>query len=173
MIAFPPWFTGGFPDRELVVVDLLQPFLDMLDIPDAAVPPLATTWLPDNWQERLPAPLVRVYRTGGEIDETTKRDHAFIQLGVIGETRTDSWAVIEYCQELMLSYADGGTVYRRGGGSTLVDSIEQMSGPQLIPELNPDNRLVPMTFRVSCRRPKGLPNYRVLRESMSDSLSTP
>lgn len=160
MITFPTWYKGGFPDRELVVMDLLQPFLN-LSTPNG----FACTWLPDNYADLLP--VVRVYRGGGAVGEDEPLiDPAAVQIGVIGNTRADSWAVLEYCRQIMRSYRDGGSVLREDGSITEIQSIKEMVGPQQIPELNPDHRLVPMTFRVDCRLPRGLPDYARIRETL-------
>lgn len=159
MITFPDWYRGGFPDAELVVMDLLQPFLNLLT-PTG----LACTWLPEDYADRFP--IVRVYRGGGSEDYENRSDWAAVQLGVIGDSRADSWAVMEYCRQVMLSYRRGGRVTRADGSTTLVKSISEMTGPQMLPELSPDHRLVPTTFRVECRRPTGSPDYARVREEL-------
>lgn len=158
-IQFPAWWKGGFPDREEVVMDLLQPYLDLLS-PQG----YACTWLPEKYGDKLP--IVRVYRGGGSEDYDTRSDPAAVQLGVIGASRADSWAVVEYCRQIMLSYRHGGRVTRADGSVTLVKSIEEMTGPQQLPELNVDYRLVPITFRVNCKWPSGLPDYSRVRENL-------
>ena len=162
MIVFPAWYRGGFPDRELVVMDLLAPFLGLLADESGPRPGLACSWLPADYGDHLP--IVRVYRVGGSADDGV--DVAAVQLGVIGADRAESWAVAEFCRQIMLSFTDGGTVARADGTATLVDSITEMAGPVQLPELNPDFRLVPVTFAVICRRPRGTPDYRTVRESL-------
>ncbi|WP_227979983.1 hypothetical protein [Nocardia spumae] len=174
-LTFPDWFKGGFPDRELVVMDALQPVFDTVDVTDSVgnpvldngVPrrPQAVTWLPDDYAAHLP--LVRVYRGGGAADSGVLRDPASVQVACIADTRAESWELMEFCRMWLLSYSRGGTVVREDGSKTLVDCIEELVGPQMLPELNPDVRLVPLTFRVVCRAPKGLPDYAQVRESLS------
>lgn len=159
MIALPEWYEGGFPDREHVVMDLLQPFLDLVTPRVQAV-----SWLPDKYGDHLP--IVRVYRGGGGTDGEGSADNAAIQIAVIGRSRKESWALMEYCRQVMLSYDHGGAVLREDGSTTEVDSISEMVGPQQIPELNPDFRLVQLTFRVPCRRPKSTPDYARIREAL-------
>jgi hypothetical protein len=159
-ITFPDWWKGGFPDRELVVMDLLQPYLNMLS-PQG----LACSWLPEDYGKKLP--IVRVYRGGGSENYEIRSDPANVQLGVIGATRADSWAVVEYCRQIMLSYRHGGRVTREDGSTTIVQSIEEMTGPQQLPELSPDYRLVPITFQVNCKWPSGLPDYARVREDLN------
>lgn len=174
-LVFPDWHTGGFPDRELVVMDALQPVLDLVEVRDAAGNvilddgqprrPLACTWLPDDFASRLP--LVRVYRGGGAAEASTMKDPANVQVATIGATRADSWQLAEYCRQWLLSYAKGGTVTHPDGSKTLIDCVEEWIGPQQLPELNPDSRLVPLTYRVVCRPPSPRVDYAKVRESLS------
>lgn len=173
-LVLPSWYRGGFPDRELVVMDALQPVLNLVDVYDAtgaqvfdgATPrrPLACTFLPDNYGDHLP--VVRVYRGGGASDVGVMRDPASVQVAVIADTRTESWELLEYCRQWLLSFYKGGTVIRADGSHTLVDCIEELVGPQQVPELSPDKRWVPLMFRVTCRKPRGLPDYQKIRETL-------
>ncbi|BAH52291.1 hypothetical protein [Rhodococcus opacus] len=158
MVDFPDWYQGSFEDAELLVMDLLQPHLD-----DITPQGTACTWLPDNYGDVLP--IVRVYRQGGSLDYDQMMDAAQVQLGVIGRSREESWAVLGFCREILRAYKRGGTVLREDGVTkTHIHSCNEMIGPQQIPELNPDFRLVPATFEVVTRYPRGLPDYeRVLK----------
>lgn len=174
-LVLPDWYGGGFPDRELVVIDALQPVLDLVEVYDldgvqvfdGLLPrrPLACTWLPEDYTQHLP--VVRVYRGGGAADAGVMRDPASVQVAVIADTRAESWELLEYCRQWLLSFHRGGTVTRADDSQTLVDCIEELVGPQQVPELSPDTRLVPLTFRVTCRRPRGLPDYQKIRESLT------
>ncbi|WP_328439111.1 phage tail termination protein [Nocardia puris] len=161
MIEFPDWYQGGFPDRELVVMDLVQTYLNL-----CTPAGLACTWLPDNVNALVDAgtPVVRVYRGGLGADGLW--DAAAVQLGVIAATRADSWSVMEYLRQIMLSYEHGGPVRREDGSITMLQSVSEIVGPQQLPELNPDHRLVPATFRVECRIPRDVPDYALIRESL-------
>ncbi|MFC9432685.1 hypothetical protein [Nocardia sp. NPDC057030] len=127
--------------------------------------PLACTWLPENYTQRLP--VVRVYRGGGAADVGVMRDPASVQVAVIADTREESWVLLEFCRQWLLSYQRGGTVVRADESTTLIDTVEELVGPQQVPELSPDKRLVPLTFRVVCRKPRGLPDYQKIRESLT------
>lgn len=161
MITFPNWYEGGFPDTELLVLDLVQRFLDDLD-PQG----LAVTWLPDNYAELVDsgAPVVRVYRGG--IASRGLFDPAAVQLGVIASSRADSWAVMEYLRQILLSFDHGGPVKREDGSVSMIESVSEVVGPQQLPELNPDLRLVPATFRIETRRPRELPDYARIRAGL-------
>lgn len=161
MISFPAWYEGGFPDREEVVMDLVQTYLDLLTPQGKAVTFLTQE---DGALVESGVPVVRVYRGG--LNAEGLWDPAAVQLGVIAQTRADSWAVMEYLRQIMLSYKHGGSVRRADGSVTLLSEVTEMNGPIQIPELNPDHRLVPATFNVECRRPADLPDYARVRESL-------
>lgn len=159
MIEYPAWYGGGWPDQELIACDLLTPFLNLLT-PTG----LAVTWLPDDYEKRVP--IVRAYRTGGGADAEGNLDVGMVQLGVIGASRADSWSVAEFCRQVFLSYEHGGKVLRADSTITNVVSISEAVGPQQLPELNPDYRLVPMTFQMVTSKPRPRPNYALIRESL-------
>ncbi|WP_280317298.1 hypothetical protein [Nocardia wallacei] len=160
-VVFPDWYLGGWPDREEVVMDLVQKYLDLMTPQGVAV-----TWLLDEHFALVDSgvTVVRVHRGG--LNAVGQWDPAAVQLGVISKTRADSWAVLEYLRQMMLSYEHGGPVRRADGSITEIDCIEEIGGPQQMPELNPDDRLVPATFNVECRKPSTVPDYAVIRESL-------
>lgn len=161
MITFPTWWKGGFPDAELVVLDLVQKYLDLLTPKGKAV-----AWLTADHTALVDSgvPVVRVYRGG--IGSNGLWDPASVQLGVIAASRADSWAVMEYLRQVMLSFNRGGAVKRADNSIAMIASIEEMVGPQQLPELNPDHRLVPATFSVEFRYPRDMPDYAAIRESI-------
>jgi len=171
----PNWYEGGFPDRELVVMDLLKPFLDLVDVLDAdgdpvldgATPrrPYVCTVLPNDYSDRLP--VVRVFRAGGAADADIKVDPAMVQVAVVADSREDSWKLLEYCRQMLLSFHDGGTVTRTDGSKTLIDTVSEMVGPAQFAELNPEKRFTQLNFRVTCRKPRGGPDYQKIRESLT------
>lgn len=168
-LQLPDWYEGGFPDRELVVMDMLAPVLDLVVVLDGngqptQRKPLACTFLPEGYGDLLP--IVRVHRGGGAADSDTMRDGANVQVAVIADTRADSWKLLELCRQWMLSYSRGGTVIRADSSKTLIDRVEELVGPQQILELNPDKRLAQLNFRVTCRKPRGLPDYQKIREAL-------
>lgn len=174
-LQFPDWWRGGWPDRELVVMDALKSVLDLVDVLDVNGDPVldnsqprrpyVCAWLPEDYINRLP--IVRVFRGGGAANVGIMRDPASVQVACIADSREESWALAEFCRQWLLSFADGGTVIRADGSKTLIDCVEELIGPQLMPERSPDKRLVPLTYRVVCRKPRGLPDYAKVRESLS------
>ncbi|MEV6432573.1 hypothetical protein [Nocardia sp. NPDC051463] len=161
MIAFPAWWEGGFPDSELVVLDLVQTYLDKLNPQGKAV-----AWLTADHTQLVESgvPVVRVYRGGMAADGLF--DPAAIQVGVIAKLRRDSWEVAEYLRQILRSFDHGGPVRRADNSITMISCIEEIAGPMQLPELNPDHRLVPFTVRVDFRYPRERPDYAVIRESL-------
>ncbi|MGV9540927.1 phage tail termination protein [Nocardia beijingensis] len=160
-VQFPGWWQGGYPDAERVVIDLVQAYLNLLT-PQG----LAVAWLTSDHTALVDSgvPVVRVYRGGPASNGLV--DPAAVQLGVIAASRANSWAVFEYLRQIMLSFAHGGAVRREDGSLTMINSIVEIVGPQQLPELNPDHRLIPGTFRVELRYPRDMPDYAEIRESL-------
>lgn len=155
-------------------MDMLSPLLNSVDVFDqngqqifdgpSARRPFLCTFLPEGYGDLLP--IVRVHRGGGAADADLMRDPAAVQVAVIADTRADSWKLLEFCRQWMLSFYRGGTVTRADSSKTLIDCVEELVGPQQLPELNPDNRLAQLNFRVTCRKPRGLPDYQKIRATL-------
>lgn len=160
-IQFPNWYVGGWPDRELLMLDLTQRWLDELNPQGVSV-----TWLPDNFEELLTEGriIARIYRGGLGADG--KIDAAAVQVTTIGASRQDSWDAMEYLRQMILSYQRGGTVLRADGSTTWISYVEEMVGPQQIFEMDLDERMVPATFRIECPLPRNIPDYARIRESL-------
>lgn len=161
MIVFPDWYEGGWPDREEVVMDLVQTYLDLLTPQGKAVTFLTQE---DGALIDSGVPVVRVFRGGLNADGLW--DPAAVQLGVIAQTRKDSWDVMEYLRQILLSFEHGGPVRRADGSITLLTEVSEMGGPQQLPELDFEHRLVLGTFNVECRLPDTVPDYAAIRESL-------
>lgn len=161
MTLYPDWWKGGYPDVELVVADLLQKFLNYLT-PQG----LAVTWRPDDIDELLAAgkTVVQVHRGGLGADGLW--DASAVQLGVLSATRQNSWEVMEYLRQVMLAHDGGSAVHREDGSLTAVGQVYEITGPQDLTDLDPEERLVPATFHVGLRLPT-LPDYaRFIRDSI-------
>lgn len=161
MIVFPDWWEGGYPDAELVALDLAQTYLDLLTPQGLAV----SYFTPDHTElVNSGVPVVRVYRGGMAANGLF--DPAAVQFGVIAQKRSDSWEVTEYLRQILRSFEHGGAVRREDGSVTMIASVSEVVGPQQLPELNPDHRLVPSTYRIEFRYPRERPDYARIRESL-------
>lgn len=156
-LTFPDWYKGGFPDREVVVMDALQPFWDSAKVPGAPTGFLCT-WLPDDTDVRVAAgeAVIRVYRGG--LSDDGIFDPAAVQVAVIAKTHRDAAAGLEYCRQVLLGYS-GGAVKHPDGSYTAILKVQGMQGPQQARDENPDDRLVNATFNVECRLPRDIPDY--------------
>ena len=122
-------------------MDIVQPHLDEVN-------GKAVTWLPDatelNTRLKAGGVVVRVHRLGGGVDGLI--DVGTIQLGVVANKRSTSWAVLGHLRDVLLEFAPGDV------NGVEIASIEEMTGPLQLPELSPDRRLVQGLFRVTCRK---------------------
>lgn len=174
MIVFPEWYAGGWPDREKVCQDALAPFTALLEVftidPNTQAEvqvmntdgsprrPYLCSYIPQNYNDLLP--VVRFYRGGGATDVGKLLDPASVQVGVIGATRDDSVQILEYLRQILLALPrSGGAVKRADGSTTSVTDVREIDGPEIAPELNPDNRMVVHTLAVVCRLPRDVPDY--------------
>jgi len=161
-IVFPDWYAGGWSDRELLMLDLTQRWLDELT-PTG----VSCTWIPDDIETLLAEGRVvaRVHRGGLGADGIV--DAAAIQVAVITASRADSWAAMEYLRQMILSYTHGGPVRREDGSISLISFVEEINGPQQIEEMDlDDERIVPATFRIESKLPDTVPDYARIRESL-------
>lgn len=148
MITLPDNYKRAFPDQELVVLDLVQPWLDELTPQGVAV-----NWLPENATQQVAegVAFAMVSRVpGGGVDGVL--DEGVIQVAVLAASRTDSWAVTEYLRSRLLDCLHGVDVAHQDGESTRVHSVTQNNTP-LLPSVSvPDQRLTWATYNVTCRK---------------------
>lgn len=171
MITYPTWWRGGAPDVERTLKDLFThpenvaaQGLSGVDVRSwLPTPDVASQWLADD------NGYLRVYRTGGRIDRTVYPwvDETQVQIAAWCSSRDASWDLIEYVREMLLAYTDGGLVKRStptrsGLNTTYIRVPGELLGPELIPELILDDKLVLVTFEIHTDRPKSLPDYREL-----------
>lgn len=119
-----------FPDVEVVICELLESIASTY------------TFLPDNWEQSLPA--VQVNRVGGSADSIT--DVARVQVAVYAESRAAVWALAQQIRETVRTC--GGT---RVNG-VLIDWAREAIAGQQVPDIDPDDRRVISTFEFAFRR---------------------
>lgn len=148
MVQLPASYKRSFPDQELVVLDLIQPWLDEMTPQGVAV-----NWLPGDATQKVAegisyATVSRV--PGGGVNGVL--DEGVIQVAVLASSRTDSWAVTEYLRSRLLDCLHGVDVSHEDGSSTRVHSVTQNNTP-LLPSVSvPDQRLTWATYNVTCRK---------------------
>lgn len=154
-IGFPDWWPatdGGYPNVQKLLRTLFTPLLTGVE---------ATSWLPKPsvYEAQLTSGdgYLRFYRTGGRINREQNRDEPRVQAAALTRSSDDSWELIEFVRQVLEQFAEPAPV---PGTTQLLQCAGELIGPQLIPELVADGRLVPVTFELHTWRPKGLPNYQ-------------
>lgn len=158
-LTFPgfPQYQGGYPNIENLLKTVYTPLLD-----GSGVEP--TYWLPKpdkitEFFEQGGKGYLRMYRTGGAINPIENRDEPRVQLAAMTPSRDDSWDLIEMVRQVLHEgYGKAAAIVP--GTIHKLQTSGEVVGPQLIPELMQDDRLVPITVEFYTWRPKGLPNYR-------------
>jgi len=126
---------AGFPDAELVMMDLLAP---------VGVTVTAT-------DENLAPPVVLVQRMGGPDDGVTDRPR--VQVACFGASRPAAWALAEQARQIVL--AAGGTVVTGTNVTNVfVDSTRTETPSVQLPDRNQNVRAVTAVYRLSYRRPR-------------------
>lgn len=168
-LVFPDWFVGGWPIREDVVQAWLTPFLQMVTVKDASgavvlngdsTPrrPTTCSYLPGQYDTQLP--LVPVFSSGGMPGLNRVLDPNSVLIGALAETRDESWALIEFCIQVLLALPHaGGAVKMPDGSYVQVTSVERGLTPELRADADVDLRLVVATLDIDCRLPRSVPDY--------------
>jgi len=125
----------GFPDAELVVMDLLTP---------VGVTVTATS-------ENLAPPVVVVQRVGGADDGVTDRPR--VQVVCYGSTRPAAWALAEQARQIVLA-AGGTAVTGTNVTNVFLDSTRTETPSVQLPDPNQSVRAVTAVYRLSYRRPR-------------------
>ncbi len=147
--SYPTWWTDGvdgYPNVENLLKTLFVPQLPGLTV---------TYWMPpeDQIQAILLAGggILRIYRTGGSIDHDNNVDLPKVQIAALTRSRDASWGLIEFVRTGVLesfrprAAVVPGTIHKLKCDGEVV-------GPQIIPELMRDERLVPATFALQTWR---------------------
>lgn len=155
VIGFPDWWpvgAGGYPNIQKLLRTLFTPLLTGVEV---------TSWLPKPsvYEAQLSSGkgYLRFYRTGGHINRDQNRDESRVQAAALTRSSDESWELIEFTRQMLEQFAEPAPV---PGTTLLLQCAGELVGPQLIPELVSDDRLVPVTFEVHTWRSKGLPDYR-------------
>lgn len=154
-LVLPDWYQGGCPDVEK---DVARPLFAPL-LPNTHV----VSWIPkpDTFNTELAAgnSYLRTFRTGGAWNDAEQRDEPRVQFAALTSSRDDSWRLIEFVRCVLACFIRQSALVP--GTAIKLSGEGEVAGPQLIPELLQDDRLVPITFQLFTWK-KGLPDYRVL-----------
>lgn len=158
-IGFPDWWQvgrGGYPNANKLARQVFDGLLTNVEL---------LSWFPEQatYEAHLAAGggYLRTYRTGGRINRGERRDEPKVQFAALTRSSDDSWELIEFVRQV-LEEGYGNAAAIVPGTTYELYAAGEVVGPQLIPEMIADDRLVPITYEFYTKRPKGLPNYRQL-----------
>lgn len=169
MITYPSWYKGGCRDVERELKNAYEKLLGGVTI---------VSWLPPDYVSQLNAGVtyLRVFRLGGQLNIETKNwvDQARVQFAVLAQSRDTAWDLMIFVREILYGgFIDGVRVSHEDPSipTTFMQTPGEVVGPQLMPELMRDERLVACTFDIHIDRPRGLPHYReyILDQLKGDS----
>lgn len=141
-LTLPSWWQGGFVDVEALLCDLFEWLLGE-EIP-------VVTWLTEDYYDD-PRPVIRVHRAAGKALDGLPFDHAVVQIGVLSQSRRDSWELIHFVRHVMAACSGGFKVPRPDGTHTQINSVEEWAGPVQAMDEFIDDRFVSVNYRVLVR----------------------
>lgn len=144
-VSLPAWYKGGFLDVEELLCDLFSWLLGN-DIP-------VVTWLVEDYYEN-PRPVVRVHRAAGKSVDGMPFDHAVVQIGVLSQSRKDSWQLIGFVRHAMAACSGGFKVPRQDGTFTQINSVEEWAGPVQALDEYVDDKFISVNYRILVREPR-------------------
>lgn len=168
-ISYPSWWKGGRWDIERLLSDLFT-FDQNAAAADLTNVRVERMFVKIEGQEAHLAAgggFLLVHRRNGRLNKTTRQwtDETITDLATLTASPDQSLTLNSYITSVLEEYDDGGTVYRStphpsGLSTTFMKVPGEVVGPQLIPELLRDERIVPSTWEIHADRPRGLPDYR-------------
>lgn len=150
-LTLPSWYKGGFIDVEDLLCDLFTWLLGD-EIP-------VVTWLVEDYYEN-PRPVIRVHRAAGKAVDGMPFDHAVVQIGVLSQSRHDSWELTGFVRQVMAACSGGFKVPRRDGTTTQINSVEEWAGPVQALDEYVDDKFISINYRILVREPRNVsPDY--------------
>lgn len=150
-LTLPSWYKGGFIDVEDLLCDLFSWLLGD-EIP-------VVTWLVEDYYEN-PRPVIRVHRAAGKAVDGMPFDHAVVQIGVLSQSRHDSWELTGFVRQVMAACSGGFKVPRRDGTTTQINSVEEWAGPVQALDEYVDDKFISINYRILVREPRNVsPDY--------------
>lgn len=149
-LSLPSWYKGGFVDVEELLCDLFSWLLG------TSIP--VVTWLIEDYYTN-PRPVIRVHRAAGKAMDGMPFDYAIVQIGVLSQSRRESWELIGFVRHVMAACSGGFKVPRQDGTFTQIQSVEEWAGPVQAMDEFVDDRFVAANYRVLVREPRKVPDY--------------
>ena len=150
-LQLPSWYEGGFVDIEALLCDLFSWLLGN------SIP--VVTWLVEDYYIN-PRPVIRVHRAAGKAVDGMPFDHAVVQIGVLSQSRQDSWQLAEFVRQVMAACSGGFKVPRQDGTFTQINSVEEWAGPVHALDEYVDDKFISINYRILVRNPRSVsPDY--------------
>lgn len=141
-LQLPSWWQGGFEDVEDLLCDLFTWLLgDTIPV---------VTWLVEDYYQN-PRPVIRVHRAAGKAVDGLPFDHAIVSIGVLSQSRKDSWELIGFVRHVMAACQGGFKVPRPDGTHTQISSVEEWAGPVQAMDEFVDDKFVSVNYRILVR----------------------
>lgn len=151
----PNWYeVPGFPLADSAAQALFAPLFPtgidgavevVLQLPDAV--------LDTGWFGRI----LFIARGGGAGD--IRKDQAAMQVAAITNSPTESQALIRFIRDVLVCVEDPIEVELEDGDVVTITAVSEMTGPEEIPGLEYDERIVPATFLFTFDNPLSTPDY--------------
>lgn len=151
----PNWYeVPGFPLADGAVKALFVPlFPTGVEGQVEVVNQLPDAVLDTGWFGRI----LFVVRSGGAGD--IRKDQAAMQVAAITNSPTDSQVLIRFIRDVLVSVEDPIEVELEDGDAATITAVSEMTGPEEIPGLEYDERIVPATFLFTFDNPLSTPDY--------------
>ncbi|BDY33159.1 phage tail termination protein [Mycolicibacterium mageritense] len=151
----PDWYdVQGFPFAEGAVRALLEPlFPTNVDGAVEVVNQLPDAVLDTGWFGRI----LFIARFGGAGD--IRKDQAAMQIAAITNSPTDSQVLTGFVRDVLVCVDDPIEVELEDGRAATITAVSEMTGPEEIPGLEYDERIVPSTFLFTFDNPLSTPDY--------------
>ncbi|MFN3005140.1 hypothetical protein [Mycolicibacterium wolinskyi] len=150
----PAWYQPGLPLAEDAVTALTQPLFPA-NVAGAVqvVNQLPDGMLDTGWRGRA----LFVTRFDGAAD--VRADQAAMQLAAITNSRTDSQILITFIRDMFVCVEDPIEVELEDGRTATITAIAETSGPEEVPGLEYDERIVTALFVFTFANPLETPDY--------------
>ncbi|MEX3644461.1 phage tail termination protein [Mycolicibacterium porcinum] len=150
----PAWYETGLPIAEDAAKALMAPlFPTGVTGAVEVVNQLPDEMLDTGWIGRL----LFLGRLGGVAD--VRRDQAVIQIAAITNARTDSLLLNKFVRDVLLCIDDEIEVELEDGTTATIIAAKEITGPEEVPGLEYDERIIPSTFIFTFDNPLETPDY--------------
>ncbi len=152
----PDWYVPGWPSAEDAVKALYRPVFPT----GVAGAVQVVNQLPDDeldtgWQGRL----LFVARAGGAT-VSVRHDQAAMQIAAITDSRADSLILAGFVRDINTSIEDDEIEVELDNGSVVtITEVTEIAGPEEVPGIEYDERIIPATYLFTFAYPLETPDY--------------